>query len=126
MDAQVKFFKEHLADTKYTSSKDNYLTYGKWLLQDRQIRVVDEEASHASHASQFAAVFGGMGVWEPEVQDLVGAPRRLASKSAELKRLTKGYAPATTTFSVWTLCKALRDFSTPTQGHAVLPAPESH
>lgn len=37
IEKNVRYFEQHLADTRYSSQQDNYLTYGSWLLRAGRI-----------------------------------------------------------------------------------------
>jgi hypothetical protein len=57
IDAQVEFFKNNLADTRYLSSKENYAIYGKWLLcagRIKEARSALETAQTASDLSPYS------------------------------------------------------------------------
>jgi len=48
---QIAYFKDHLADTRYESARENYASYGHWLLMDGRISDAKTALTFAKTAS---------------------------------------------------------------------------
>lgn len=54
IERNVQYFEQNLADTRYSSEQDNYLTYGNWLFRAGRIRDAKEVLLKARGARQFS------------------------------------------------------------------------
>jgi hypothetical protein len=70
IDRQLEFFKRHLPDTSVTSGRDNYATYGEWLLRSGRIKEARSALETARTASARSGIDASLNRQGDPVRDL--------------------------------------------------------